>query len=269
MIKTDSGRANTSSSRRNRLTRRIIISAGILALAAISYAEARSYELGRELVRKNPDSIPADATLLSYANGLGRSTYETNCASCHGAELKGDSAKGVPNLSDAVWLYDYGRISDIERTVLYGIRSGDARSHNVTDMPAVGLQKTLTPDEIKDVIAFVRSLNKRSEDTAAVMRGEAIFEDKGVCYDCHARDGDGISDYGAPNLADDEWLFGGDDASIYKSIYDGRHGKCPAFIAKLSFPAIRAVAVYVHSMSQESADSPNRALNETKDAPHG
>jgi len=251
------------------LIRRIVICAGAVALAAMGYAEARSYELGRELVRENPDSIPANATLFSYANALGRTTYEGNCASCHGAELKGDPTKGVPNLSDDVWLYDYGRISDIERTVLYGIRSGDPRSHNVTDMPAVGLQKTLTPAEIKDVIAFVRSLNKRNQDPAAVKRGEDIFEDKGVCYDCHSRDGAGISDYGAPDLADDEWLFGGDDASIFKSIYDGRHGKCPAFIGKLGFPAIRAVAVYIHSMSQESADSPNRAADETKDSPHG
>jgi cytochrome c oxidase cbb3-type subunit III len=223
--------------------------------------------LSRELVSEDPDSIPDNPTLVAFGNGLGRSAFQANCASCHGADLKGNPKKGVPNLADDVWLYDFGRVSDIERTVLYGIRSGDARSHNVTDMPALGRQKAITLEEIKDVIAFVRSLNRKEADNAAAMRGDMIFQDKGVCYDCHSRDASGISDYGAPNLVDDDWLYGGDDDTIYKSIYDGRHGKCPAWVGKLSFPTIRALAVYIHSMSKESSDSPNRTAS--KEQRHG
>jgi len=98
-------------------------------------------------------------------------------------------------------------------------------------------------------------------------RGEAIFQDKGVCYDCHSRDGTGISDYGAPNLTDDEWLYGGDDKTIYRSIYDGRHGVCPAWVGKLSFATIRALAVYVHSMSKESPFVPKGEPRTTIDPP--
>jgi cytochrome c oxidase cbb3-type subunit 3 len=126
----------------------------------------------------------------------------------------------------------------------------------VTDMPPLGRQKAITVAEINDVMAFVRSLKTKEGDPAALERGERIFQDKGVCYDCHSREGTGVSDYGAPSLIDDDWLYGSDDEAVYKSIYDGRHGLCPAWIGKLSFPTIRALAVYIHSMSKESPDVP-------------
>lgn len=233
------------------------LGAGALTLAFSSYGAIRDYGLDRQLVRANPDAIPSNAGLVRYANDLGRSAFEANCASCHGADMRGSQTRGVPNLTDNVWLYDFGRVSDIERTVLYGIRSGLGKSHNVTDMPAIGLQKALDPQEIKDVIAYTLSLSKHPEDPAAVERGSKLFQDKGVCYDCHARDATGISDYGAPNLIDSDWLYGGDERAIYKSVYDGRHGRCPAWINRLSYPTIRAIAVYIHSISKESPDSPS------------
>jgi cytochrome c oxidase cbb3-type subunit 3 len=242
--------------------RRFALSA-VLAVAAIAiawfgYSKWQDYSVGRQLVLASPDSIPSQPELVAYAEQIGNRAYAENCASCHGADMKGNQ-QGVPNLSDATWLYDYGRVSDIERTILYGIRAGLGKSHNVTDMPAIGRQKVLDQQEIRDVMAFVMSINakKQQGDPAAVERGSKIFQDKGVCYDCHSRDATGISDYGAPNLIDDDWLYGGDEKAIYKSIYDGRHGLCPAWVGKLSFPTIRALAVFVHSHSKESPESPN------------
>ncbi len=236
----------------------VAIACAGIGLAGFGYFEWRDYSIGTELVRASPDSIPANPELLSYSETVGSKAYVENCASCHGTDMKGDQ-RGVPNLSDGIWLYDYGRISDIERTILYGIRAGLGKSHNVTDMPAIGRQKVLSEPEIRDVMAYVLSLNakKHKEDPAAVERGSKIFQDKGVCYDCHSRDATGISDYGAPNLIDEDWLYGGDENAIFRSIYDGRHGLCPAWIGKLSFPTIRALAVYIHSHSRESPDSPN------------
>ncbi len=235
----------------------IAIALGVLALAFFAVAQTRDYLLDRQLVSASPDQIPSDPELVSYANAVGRSAFQSNCASCHGKDMKGSQAKGVPNLTDNIWLYDFGRISDIEHTVLYGIRSGLGKAHNVTDMPAIGRQKALSPTEIRDVIAYTLSLSKHPEDPAAIERGSKLFQDKGVCYDCHSRDATGIPDYGAPNLVDDDWLYGADEKTIYKSVYDGRHGKCPAWIDKLSFPTIRAIAVYIHSMSKESPESPS------------
>lgn len=242
---------------RRRKLRLAAFAVGGLALVVFAFAQTRDYLLGQELVAANPDEIPLNPSLVAYANEAGGAAFKANCTSCHGADMKGSQARGVPNLTDNVWLYDFGRVSDIERTVLYGIRSGLGKSHNVTDMPALGRQKALTPEEIKDVIAYTLSLSKHTEDPASVERGGKLFQDKGVCYDCHSRDAAGIPDYGAPNLTDDDWIYGGDEKSIYKSVYDGRHGQCPAWIDTLSAPTIRAIAVYIHSMSKESPESPN------------
>jgi cytochrome c oxidase cbb3-type subunit III len=246
------------------------IAAGVAALGVFAFKEAGDYLLDRQLVSANPDEIPLNPTLVSYANDFGRAAFKANCTPCHGVDMKGSQAKGVPDLTDNIWLYDFGRVSDIERTVLYGIRSGLGKSHNVTDMPAIGRQKALTPAEIKDVIAYTLSLSKRAEDAAAIERGSKLFQDKGVCYDCHSRDARGIPDYGAPNLTDSYWIYGGDETSIYKSVYDGRHGQCPAWINTLSFPTIRAIAVYIHSMSKESPESPtNRSASRAPAAKTG
>ncbi len=228
-----------------------------LVLGYSAYAWADGYLLNRRLVMEPADRIPMDTALAPYAMSMGRSAFQANCASCHGADMRGSTRTGVPNLSDNIWLYDFGRVSDIERTVLYGIRAGVGKSHNVTDMPAIGRQNALSPAEIKDVIAYMHTLRKQEADPAAAERGSAIFQDKGVCYDCHSRDASGISDYGAPSLLDDDTLFGNSDEALYKSIYDGRHGKCPAWAGKLSFATIRAIAVYVHSLSQEAPASPS------------
>jgi cytochrome c oxidase cbb3-type subunit 3 len=236
----------------------------VLVLGYSAYAWADEYLLSRRLMAESPDRIPMDPALTSYAIQWGKAAFQANCVSCHGVDMKGSQRTGVPNLTDNIWLYDFGRVSDIERTVLYGIRAGLGKSHNVTDMPAIGRQNALSPAEIKDVIAYVRSLHKQEADPAAVERGTNIFQDKGVCYDCHSRDASGIPDYGAPSLIDDDWLYGGDDQTLYKSIYDGRHGKCPAWINKLSFATIRAIAVYVHSVSQEAPGSPNNQPPDTE-----
>jgi cytochrome c oxidase cbb3-type subunit 3 len=252
-----------------RRTWQVVVAAAAIVLAVFVYWEISGYLLGRELVMANPDEVTRVPRLVSYAESLGATAYAENCASCHGADMKGSEAKGVPNLGDGIWLYDYGRVSDIERTVLYGIRSGNSKAHNVTDMPPLGRQKAITPDEIRDVIAFVKSLKTHEGDPKTLERGERIFQDKGVCYDCHSREGTGISDYGAPSLIDDDWIYGGDDKTIYKSIYDGRHGLCPGWIGKLSFPTIRALAVYVHAHSKESPDTPKADVASGSPPPRG
>ena len=258
----DKKAAQASQAAKNRLRLGLLAA---LVLAALAYWQIGTILTERELVMTNPDEIARVPRLVSYATDMGRNLYSANCTSCHGAGMKGSETKGIPNLSDGIWLYDFGRVSDIERTVLYGIRSGHPKSHNVTDMPPLGLQKAIDPGEIKDVIAFMRNLGgSAGGDRDAIARGERIFQDKGVCYDCHGRDGTGSTDYGAPNLVDSEWTFGGGDEAIYSSIYDGRHGQCPAFIGKLTFAEIRALSVYVHENSQESPDAPKP---EVADAP--
>ena len=66
-------------------------------------------------------------------------------------------------------------------------------------------------------------------------------------------------DYGAPDLTDNDWLYGGDPDAVYRSIYSGRHGLCPAWTGKLTPAVIRALAVYIHQASFGSTSAKGQA----------
>lgn len=201
------------------------------------------------LVATFADALPADPVLHSYAIARARPAYAEHCAGCHGAAFAGDTARGVPDLRRGIWLYDFGRVSDIERTILYGIRSGHGKARNTADMPAMGLTRRLTNDEISDVASYVISLSRTGEDKAAVARGEAIYQGKGECFDCHGTDASGNIDWGVPALTGPTWLYGGSRAAITQSIHDGRHGLCPAWIGVLDPATIRALAILLHDLN--------------------
>jgi len=236
--------------------------AAALALAAVllgtlAYQHWHELRLEAQLVREDPDRVVHDPRLVAVALRLARPAYARQCAACHGRDLHGARRPGVPDLTSPVWLYGTGDVSDIEPTILYGIRSGHPKARNITDMPAFGRTGQLSPAEIRDVAEYVYSLSHADVDAAAVGRGRAIFADKGVCYDCHGADASGNIDYGAPDLTGKSqgWLYGGDRATLIDSIKNGRHGLCPAWIHDLSPAQIRALAVYLYEASRPAADA--------------
>jgi len=225
---------------------------GVALGGLIGYRQWQRSGLEARLVREDPERVVADPALVRLAASLARPVYARECASCHGANLEGPRRPGVPALGDAVWLYGFGSVTDIETTILYGIRSGHPKARNITDMPAFGRVGQLSPAEIHDVVEFVYGLSHQDVDRAAARRGNAIFGDKGVCYDCHGPDASGNIDYGAPDLTGrtHTWLYGGDRADLTLSVTDGRHGLCPAWIWRLRPVQIRALAVYLYEVSQ-------------------
>jgi cytochrome c oxidase cbb3-type subunit 3 len=167
---------------------------------------------------------------------------------------------GVPDLRDADWLYGSGRVIEIEKVVLYGIRAGNSKGWDLASMPAFATAKPydkykidpLTPAEIDDVTEFLYSQRHSDADSAAAERGRHVYASlsRGLCWDCHAPDAKGDSAVGAPNLTDAVWLYGdGSRPSIRQSIGYGRKGHCPAWVGKLSFATIRAIALYTYSLS--------------------
>jgi cytochrome c oxidase cbb3-type subunit III len=228
----------------------------VWSLAAIVIAASLlGYGLHRRsreamLVRLWPEQLAHDPALLSFAVSLARPVYAAHCATCHGADLGGDRRVGAPKLGDSVWLYGDGGIGDIENTILYGIRSGHPRAHNVTDMPAEGRSHQLSSAQVDDVVEFVLSLSRQPHDDAAAVRGRGLFYDQGNCFDCHARDALGSTDYGSPSLLGPGWIYGGDRQTLRETIYNGRHGICPAWIDELTPTQIRAVAAFLYVASQ-------------------
>ncbi len=192
--------------------------------------------------------VPA---LMDFAANEAKPLYASHCARCHGAEMTGDVAAGAPNLTDNVWLYGKGSVFDIERTLMYGIRSGLSKAHNVTDMPPFGLTGRLSDGEIRSLVQYLFQLSGRPYQNAAALDGRALYHDaeKAGCTDCHGYAARGDSYYGAPDLTKNAWNGGGDAKYLYDAIYYGQHRVMPGFFGTLSLEQIRALAVFVYARS--------------------
>lgn len=79
----------------------------------------------------------------------GAAVFAQACAACHGADAKGMTLTGAPNLTDDIWLYG-GSTKQIEFTIRNG-RTGQ--------MPAQG--DRFTPEQIHVLSAYVYSLSNK------------------------------------------------------------------------------------------------------------
>jgi cytochrome c oxidase cbb3-type subunit 3 len=188
------------------------------------------------------EQIKSDPDLLRFAMAGGGAAFQTNCAPCHGRGAQGFA--GYPNLNDDDWLWG-GKLEDIHKTISVGIRS-DAKDTRASQMPRYGLDKLLDDAQIDDVAEYVLSLSGKSTDKAAAGRGQKVFAEQ--CVACHAADGKGMRDQGAPNLTDGLWLYGGGKGAIVESIRTGRGGVMPAWAGRLDPVTLKSLAVYVHSL---------------------
>jgi cytochrome c oxidase cbb3-type subunit III len=187
--------------------------------------------------------IIATSELLEFAMASGRAAFGDNCAPCHGAG--GAGAPGYPNLNDDNWLWG-GTLDDIHHAIAYGIRSEHPQAH-IGDMPAFGQDGLLNSIEIWAVANHVRTMSGlEAEETADLELGRDIYAD--FCAACHGASGEGDRSVGAPNLANNLWLFGGDIGSVVATIRDGRASVMPAWADRLDEVAVKSLTVYVHSL---------------------
>jgi cytochrome c oxidase cbb3-type subunit III len=113
-------------------------------------------------------------------------------------------------------------------------------------MPRFGADNLLTSEQVNDAAEYTMSLSGKPADSAAAIRGAAVFKDQ--CASCHADDGKGKTDQGAPNLTDGIWLYGGSKEAIVGSIRTGRGGAMPAWAGRLDPMTLKSLAVYVHTL---------------------
>ena len=198
---------------------------------------------GARLQSASLAQIEADPNLQAYALEEGQSIFGDNCATCHGQS--GTGGKGYPNLRDDVWIWG-GSLEDIARTIRFGARSGDPNARN-SAMPAFGRDAVLPAAQIDDLTEYVVALSHRKADAAAVARAAPVFQAN--CVLCHGADGKGNPAFGAPNLTDADWLYGGDRASIHDQIWNGHGGVMPAWGHRFDDAKIKALAVYIHVKS--------------------
>jgi cytochrome c oxidase cbb3-type subunit 3 len=89
-------------------------------------------------------------------------------------------------------------------------------------------------------------IEQLAQDKQALHLGQVLFQDN--CAACHGRAGKGNQLVGAPDLTDNDWLYGGDGKAIYTSIHDGRGGVMPPW-ASLGEENVKNLAQYVLSLS--------------------
>ena len=217
--------------------------------AAAAAVHLREDRMRYRLLVALPNDAASDPALVRFAAEEAAPVYSKHCAACHGTDMRGLAALGAPDLTDAVSLYGSGDVYDIERKLLYGIRSGESKGRDIADMPAYGLMGRLNSAQIRSVVEYVMQLSGRPFQPATASDGRDVFFGDANCGDCHGPDARGNPDYGAPDLTVNVWNSGGDPQSLYDSIYFGRHRVMPAWRGILSLDEIRALAVYLYAAS--------------------
>jgi cytochrome c oxidase cbb3-type subunit 3 len=173
--------------------------------------------------------LAADGKAMSTARNL----FQNNCAQCHGSD--GGGARGFPNLTDANW--QWGGDAD---TVVATITGG-----RIAAMPAWGA--VLGEQGVRETVAYVRTLSGQPADAALAAAGKTRFET--VCAACHGVDGKGNPLLGAPNLTDEIWLYGGDEATLTTTVTNGRNGQMPAFGDRLGEQRVKLLAAYATKLA--------------------
>ncbi|ONG46752.1 cytochrome-c oxidase, cbb3-type subunit III [Pseudoroseomonas deserti] len=196
------------------------------------------------------EEIRSEPALRAYAMAGGRVAFGNNCAACHGAGGQG-APGGFPSLADDDWLWG-GSLSAIEATIRHGIRTPEDDQARTSMMPRFLADGMLKASQVNDVAEHVLDLSGRATDRAAAARGAALFAEN--CAACHGDRGTGNREMGAPNLADQVWLYGGDKRAIVQSIAYARVGVMPAWGQRLDTAVIKMLAVYVHALGGGEAE---------------
>ncbi|MEM1378596.1 MAG: cytochrome-c oxidase, cbb3-type subunit III, partial [Pseudomonadota bacterium] len=217
-------------------------SRGDLAADVERSREAQAVYLDR-IANTEVAAILEDEELVQFAVAGGSSAYKVYCVQCHGSGASGGG--GYPNLNDDDWIWG-GSIEQLELTLMHGIRFEQDFDTLISDMPRYGADEILSREEISDVAWYVRSLSGLDHDAAAAANGAVTFEEQ--CSACHGDAGLGITDLGAPNLADAIWLYGGSHEELVAQISAPQQGVMPAWGERLGPTTVKQLAVYVHQL---------------------
>lgn len=90
-----------------------------------------------------------------------------------------------------------------------------------------------------------------ASDPAVRKMGMRMFANN--CAQCHGSDARGS--HGFPNLADNDWLYGGSPDAIKTSIVAGRQGAMPALGSVIGEQGVTNVTAYILSINGRDADA--------------
>ena len=178
-------------------------------------------------------SMP-EAELAQDRRGMqvGRRLYLNHCSTCHGVNAGG--AFGFPNLTDDEWLWG-SEYEDIRTTLTNG---------RVAQMVPWGA--ALGEEGVINVANYGLQMSGQEHDAARAAAGAAQYNV--FCVACHGADGKGNKLFGAPDLTNDIWLYGGSLEQIIFTLNNGRQGNMPAQSDILSEDKIHILTTYIRSL---------------------
>ena len=150
-----------------------------------------------------------------------------------------------------MWMFVLSCVFAIVYLVLYPGMGTYEGSLGYTTRNAHEASVVQANQQLKPVYAKYMSMDAKqvAADPAAREMGQRLFLNH--CAQCHGSDAGGSK--GFPNLADTDWLYGGDTDNIKQTLIGGRAGVMPAF-AHLESAQVSDVANYVRSLSGLAAD---------------
>ena len=146
-----------------------------------------------------------------------------------------------------LWLFVITVVFSVGYLVLYpglgsfkGTLGWNSRAEHEAEsrLNAERIERTLAPFS-------ARSAAELTSDPAALNIGRNLFLNN--CATCHGSDGGGAP--GFPNLADQDWLWGGDADIVVASIAQGRIGAMPPWGEALGARGVEDMLSYVMGLS--------------------
>jgi len=137
----------------------------------IGYSKTPAQELAAQMTANAPkadDTGQLDTKLTAAFNdpaavSAGKTIFVAKCAACHGPQ--GGGLIG-PNLTDNSWIHGKGALTDIYKVVTKG----------VPEKGMLAWETTLKPEEIIQVVAYVKSLKGTNPSNPKPAEGTPVTE---------------------------------------------------------------------------------------------
>lgn len=237
---------------------------GKSVLLALAIVAPFAYPIWRSATAEPPR--PAHEALLAKAPlppvstqdaVVGREIFLTTCAACHRAD-----GTGMPNLGKSIVKSDFlasQTDAELEAFVSKGRQVTDPMNTTRVPMPPFGGRASMTPGELRGVIAYMRGLQDPRrmpplpdyvptptrdvaveipkdldpEEASYIASGQKLFANS--CVSCHGKDAHGMAGLGK-NLVTSEFLAKLSDDDALAFVKKGRPTSDPLNTTKVDMP---------------------------------
>jgi cytochrome c oxidase cbb3-type subunit III len=193
---------------------------------------------------RHPLLVEGSVALLLVSCGGGQRTMHTTVAS---PTQTGDTGLRTARATAAQYATSNGEVSAPGGGV-----SGTETGAATAELPDLGTVTSISVGPLAgDAIdpARERIKNPYAGNQSAINEGGQLFIHMN-CASCHGFEGGGGM---GPALAAEDWRFGGDDADVFNSIYDGRGKGMPAWRDALTEDEIWKLVAFIRTLPDSGA----------------